>query len=85
MARQTAEQASVCQTCGAILLESGDLESAESVYRADLKKFPDNGWFLYGLAQSLRAQGKNDEAAAVDEQFETGWTHADVEIDGSRF
>jgi tetratricopeptide (TPR) repeat protein len=75
----------VRQTYGAVLLESGDPQSAESVYRADLKKFPNNGWSLFGLAQALRDQGKTEEAAKVDEQFKTAWAHGDVEINGSRF
>lgn len=75
----------VRQTYGAILLESGDPQTAESIYRADLKKFPNNGWSLYGLAQALRAQGKTEEADQTVAQFKTAWTHADVEIDGSRF
>lgn len=70
---------------GAILLEAGKARAAERVYRADLARFPDNGWSLFGLAQSLRAQGKSKEAVKVERQFEKAWQHADVEITASRF
>jgi Tetratricopeptide repeat len=55
------------------------------VYRDDLKRNPDNGWSLFGLAQSLRAQGKTEEAAAVDARFQKAWARADVTLSASRF
>src|SRR5205085_7749881 len=55
---------------GAARLKHGKAAEAEQVYRADLKKLPDTGWSLYGLAQSLRAQGKADEAAPFAKKFE---------------
>ena len=75
----------VRQNLGAILLEAGRPGQAEEVYREDLARFPDNGWSLFGLAQSLRAQGKKAEAAEVQRRFETAWKYADVEITASRF
>ena len=39
------------------------------MYREDLRRHPDNGWALYGLAQALAAQKKNGEAAAVRKRF----------------
>lgn len=73
------------QNLGAILLEAGRPRQAEEVYREDLARFPDNGWSLFGLAQSLRAQGRKAEAADVQRRFETAWKYADVEITASRF
>jgi tetratricopeptide (TPR) repeat protein len=70
---------------GAILLEANRPRAAEKVYRADLARFPDNGWSLLGLAQSLRAQGKRTEADEVQRRFEEAWRFADVEITASRF
>ncbi len=37
------------------------------------------------LANSLRAQGKTEEASAVTEQFETAWKHSDVQLSSSCF
>jgi predicted Zn-dependent protease len=61
----------VRQALGAVLLQGGRPAEAELVYREDLKRNPGNGWSLFGLAQSLKAQGKTAEAARVDETFRT--------------
>lgn len=45
---------------------------------------PDNGWALHGLVQALRAQGKDEQAAAVERRFEQAWERADVELGASR-
>jgi hypothetical protein len=42
-----------------------------------------NGWSLNGLAESLRQQGKEKEAATVDAQFAKAWARADVTIKSS--
>ena len=55
------------------------------MYREDLKRFPENGWSLFGLAQALRAQGKNAEAAKVDARFRKAWAEPDVTLMASRF
>ena len=73
------------QVLGAVLLEAEKPAEAEAVYREDLEVFPDNGWSLFGLQQSLEAQGKSDEAAEVAGQFETAWQFADVTLTESRF
>jgi hypothetical protein len=39
----------------------------------------------YGLAESLRAQGKASEAAAVGARSERAWAGADVQLTASRF
>jgi tetratricopeptide (TPR) repeat protein len=70
---------------GALLLDAGRPRAAEKVYREDLARFPDNGWSLFGLAQSLRATGKNQEADEVQRRFDIAWQHADIEITASRF
>jgi tetratricopeptide (TPR) repeat protein len=70
---------------GAVLLEAQRPVEAESVYWDDLRKHPRNGWALYGLAQALRAQGKNDEAKMIEAEFKTAWKDADVQLTASRF
>lgn len=49
----------VRHSLGATLLQNGRFAEAERVYREDLKRLPANGWSLYGLAESLRAQKKD--------------------------
>lgn len=73
------------QSLGAALLKAGRPAEAEAVYREDLKRFPENGWSLFGLAAALRAQGKSAEAAAVDQRFSKAWSAADVKLTASRF
>lgn len=68
---------------GAILLDAGRAAEAEAVYRADLRAWPENGWSLYGLAESLRAQGKTAELEDVDQRFARTWARADVKIGSS--
>jgi len=75
----------VRQALGAVLLQGGRAREAEQVYRDDLARNPNNGWSLFGLAQSLRAQGKTAEAAQADASFEKAWAKADVKLTASRF
>ena len=70
---------------GAELIKVGQFARAESVYRQDLIRNPNNGWSLFGLALALRRQGKTSEAAAVDTQFVAAWKHADVILTASVF
>ena len=44
-----------------------------------------DGWALFGLWQSLQAQGKAAEADEAFEAFEQAWQDADVELARSRF
>jgi tetratricopeptide (TPR) repeat protein len=74
----------VRQSLGAALLAGGRAAEAEAVYREDLKRNPDNGWSLFGLAQSLRAQGRTAEATDADARFRRAWSRADVELAASR-
>jgi tetratricopeptide (TPR) repeat protein len=75
----------VRQSLGAALLQAGRAAEAEAVYRADLRRNPENGWSLFGLARSLRAQGKTADAAAADGRFSRAWARADVLLTSSRF
>jgi tetratricopeptide (TPR) repeat protein len=70
---------------GAALIKLGRATDAETVYRGDLKRHPDNGWSLYGLAQSLRMQGRGGEAQATQQLFDTVWKNADVTLVASAF
>ena len=74
----------VRQSLGAVLLQAGRAAEAEAVYREDLRRNPENGWSLFGLAQSLRAQGKSADAASVDQRFRRAWARADVALTSSR-
>jgi len=73
------------ESLGAALLKAGQPAEAEAVYREDLKRFPENGWSLFGLAAALKAQGKSADAKAVDQRFAKAWSAADVKLVASRF
>ena len=70
---------------GAALLAAGRAADAERVYREDLQRFPENGWSLFGLRQSLVAQGKTVDAEAVGRRLAAAWKMADVKLSASRF
>ena len=70
---------------GAALLRAGRPEDAAAVYLEDLRRHPENGWALYGLAQSLAAQHKDAEAVAVRQRFDKAWTSADITLTASAF
>jgi tetratricopeptide (TPR) repeat protein len=75
----------VRHSLGVALLLKGSAPEAEKVYRDDLKRHPENGWALFGLLQSLRAQGRMADALEVDARFKKAWEHADVTLTASRF
>ncbi|HYJ05401.1 MAG TPA: hypothetical protein VEX43_09725, partial [Chthoniobacterales bacterium] len=66
---------------GAVLMKAKRFAEAEQVYRDDLKRLPDNGWSLFGLAESLREQKKSDdEVVSTKERFQKTWAKADTKI-----
>ncbi|SFU65997.1 Tetratricopeptide repeat-containing protein [Nitrosomonas eutropha] len=69
---------------GAILLEAGRPDEAETVYWEDLRRNRDNGWALFGLQQALRAQNKTAEAEVIEARFKKAWEHADIPLSASR-
>jgi len=75
----------VRQSLGAVLLATGRGAQAEIAYREELKRTPENGWSLYGLAQCLRGRRATTEAAAVEQRFKQAWARADVTLTASRF
>jgi tetratricopeptide (TPR) repeat protein len=64
---------------GAALLKAGKAAESESVFREDLKRNPNNARSFFGLAESLKAQGKTADEAAR-QQFEKAWKKADTKL-----
>jgi tetratricopeptide (TPR) repeat protein len=69
---------------GAVLLAAGRAPEAETVYWDDLRRHPENGWALHGLAAALQAQGRDAEAADARARFQLAWARSDVKLEGSR-
>ena len=66
---------------GAALLRAGKPAQAEEAFREDLKLWPRNGWGLFGLEQSLRAQSKSNAADLVLREFAKAWRRSEVKLD----
>jgi tetratricopeptide (TPR) repeat protein len=62
---------------GAVLLAAGRAPEAQAVFEEDLRRNPDNGWALAGLAESQRKQGKTADAAATAQRLEKAWARAE--------
>jgi tetratricopeptide (TPR) repeat protein len=65
----------VRESLGAALLLNGDAAGAEVVFRQDLRMNPRNGRSLFGLAESLKRQGKTEAAKLVQAEFERHGVH----------
>ena len=70
----------VRESLGASLLLAGRAAEAEEAFREGVKRSPRNGRMLFGLMESLRAQGKNQDADLVKREFEAAWAKADVTL-----
>lgn len=77
---------------GALLLEQGQLDEAESVYRADLgldgtlsraSQHPENVWSLHGMHECLVRKGLTKEAAIIKQRLDIAAARADVAITSS--
>jgi tetratricopeptide (TPR) repeat protein len=75
----------VRQALGAVLLEAGRAAEAEAIYWQDLSGNRENGWSLFGLMQSLRAQGKGEQAVVIEQRFRKAWQRSEVTLTASRF
>jgi tetratricopeptide (TPR) repeat protein len=69
---------------GAALLAAGRPAEAETVYWEDLRRNPDNGWALFGVVESLKAQKKTEQATIVEARLKQRWARADVQLASSR-
>ena len=74
----------VRQLQGAALLELGRAKEAETAFRDDMKKFPDNGWSLSGLQASRETQGKTAAASTVKARLDEQWKMSDTPVAAGR-
>ncbi|HET9439103.1 MAG TPA: hypothetical protein VFO52_02985 [Longimicrobiales bacterium] len=68
---------------GAVLLRAGLVKEAEQAYREDLKRHPQNGWSLFGLAQALRARNQLAQAQQIETQLAQSWKGSDLNLKAS--
>ena len=74
----------VRQTLGAVLALNGENQKARDVFRESLQKTPNNGWALYGLAQTYERQGMKREARAVEKHLARAWSGDRKNLDLAR-
>ena len=70
----------VRESLGAALLRSGRPTEAEAVFREGVRRSPKNGRMLFGLMESLKAQGKTEQVSWVEKEFQAAWAKADVNL-----
>jgi len=70
----------VREVLGGALLANGDYAAAEKVFRDEILRRPRNGRALFGLAESLRRQGKESAARSVQAEFQKAWQFADTKL-----
>jgi tetratricopeptide (TPR) repeat protein len=68
----------VRESLGAELVRAGRSAEGEVILREGLRRSPRNGFMLFGLMESLKAQGKDIEE--VRREFEAVWAKADVPL-----
>ncbi|MDT7605095.1 MAG: hypothetical protein QOF61_3092, partial [Acidobacteriota bacterium] len=68
------------ESLGGVLMRAGKAVEAEQAFRDDLKRNPHNGRSLFGLRESLKAQGKRREARAVNREYLRAWQYADTSL-----
>jgi tetratricopeptide (TPR) repeat protein len=68
------------ESLGGALLAMGEAAAAEKVFRDDLAENPRNGRSLFGLMESLKAQGRHAAARWVEGEFKAAWVNAEVQL-----
>jgi tetratricopeptide (TPR) repeat protein len=70
----------VRESLGGALLRMGLARQAEGIFREGLRRNPRDGRLLFGLMQSLGAQGKTEAAGMVRSESEEAWKNSDVTL-----
>ncbi|MFN2596008.1 MAG: tetratricopeptide repeat protein [Pyrinomonadaceae bacterium] len=68
------------ESLGGVLLRAHKAREAEQAFRDDLRRNPHNGRSLFGLRESLKAQGKPREARRINLEYLRAWQHADARL-----
>jgi tetratricopeptide (TPR) repeat protein len=74
----------VRQSLGAVLVQLGELDRAEEVFRASLARAPNNGWSLYGLQEVYRKRGDDKSARAIERRLAQAWAGTRQQLSLSR-
>jgi tetratricopeptide (TPR) repeat protein len=63
----------VRQSLGAALYQARRYDEARAAFLGAIRRSPENGWALWGLAATERALGHRPEAAAADAALRRAW------------
>jgi tetratricopeptide (TPR) repeat protein len=74
----------VRQTLGAVLALKGENQAARDEFRDSLVRIPNNGWALYGLAQTYAREGKARQAREVEKHLQRAWSGERGRLDLAR-
>lgn len=69
------------ETLGAVLLRAGQAAEAEAALRACLKRWPNDPRALFELSLALRQEGKDAQAASVQQRFHAGWLGGSLSLE----
>jgi len=67
----------------AVTMRARDFHGAEKIYRDDLERNPEDGRALFGLQRALAAQGRHQDAQALQKRIDRAWRSADVKLGAS--
>jgi hypothetical protein len=70
----------VRESLGAALLRTGKAADAENVLREGLRRSPKDGWMIFGLIESLKAQKKTEGVEELQKELDAAWGKADVKL-----
>jgi hypothetical protein len=68
------------ESLGGALLRAGNAPAAEVVFREGLRRSPKNGRMLFGLLETLKAQGKRESIPWVQRELGAAWKNADLTL-----
>jgi tetratricopeptide (TPR) repeat protein len=74
----------VRQSLGGLIALKGDYQRARDVFRDSLARSPNNGWALYGLAQTYAREGRKKEAGEVEKYLAKAWSGERKRLDLAR-
>jgi len=74
----------VRQSLGAVLVQLGQFDRAEEMFRASLARAPNNGWSLYGLQQVYQRRGETRSAKALQRRLAQAWAGSTTQLDLKR-
>src|SRR5262249_47206292 len=68
------------ESLGAALVRAGRAAEGEHVFRDALSRSPRNGFVLFGLIESLKAQHKQEGIEELQREFDKAWSKQAIKL-----